>query len=79
MEEFFIGLTSEARETLRKEISYQALNYDLDEEEITYNIRLILDLLEDIIELDNDTIIKVCYNPMGCLNYEIIKDNEGAN
>ena len=57
-----IGIVQDIRKAYREEISHQALNDDLDEEEIKYNISLILDLLVDIQDLEEDTLIKVVYN-----------------
>lgn len=60
----------------RKEIFYQALRYDLSIEEIDYNIKMALSLLNEIDKLDDDTLIEVTYNPMGCYQYKIIGDDE---
>lgn len=71
-----IGMVRDIRKTYREEISHQALNNDLDEEEIKYNINLILDLLVDIQDLEEDTLIEVKYNPMGSYQYTIYEQKE---
>lgn len=69
-----IGIVQDIRKAYREEISHQALNDDLDEEEIKYNINLILDLLVDIQDLEEDTLIKVVYNPMGAYQHTIYEE-----
>lgn len=71
-----IGMVKDIRKAYREEISHQALNYDLDEEEIKYNLDLILDLLVDIQNLEEDTLIEVIYNPMGSYQYIIYEQKE---
>lgn len=70
-----IGKVIDIVEHLRNEISRQALDKDNNIEELYYNIKLILDLLEDLaneftdLNEYEDTIIEVRYNPMGCYEY----------
>lgn len=79
MEDIMRDCVLVVRDTFRKEISYQALNYDLDTEEITYNIELILTLLNELDKLDDDTLIEVFYNPMGLYQYKIVGDDENED
>lgn len=72
----YIGMVKDIRKAYREEISNQALNYDLDEEEIKYNLDLILDLLVNIQDLEEDTLIEVKYNPMGSYQYTIYEQKE---
>ena len=76
MEDIIKDYVLVVRDTFRKEISNQALNYDLDTEEITYNIELILTLLNELDKLDDDILIEVFYNPMGLYQYKIIEEGD---
>lgn len=76
MEDIMRGYVIVVQDTFRKEISHQALNYDLDTEEITYNIELILTLLNELDKLDDNTFIEVFYNPMGLYQYKIIEEGD---
>jgi hypothetical protein len=76
MEDIMRDYVSVVRDKFRKEISYQALNYDLDTEEITYNIELILTFLNELDKLDDDTFIEVFYNPMGLYQGVVIEESD---
>lgn len=69
--ETLINKVKSVKDTLRKEIQYQASTI-LGIDEITYNIELYLTLLNEIDKLDDNLVIKVTDNPMGCLQYEVI-------
>lgn len=73
MEDIMRDYVHVVRDTFRKEISHQALNYDLDTEEITYNIELILTFLNELDKLDDNTFIEVFYNPMGLYQGVVIE------
>lgn len=64
-----IGRVQDIIKAYRLEIKYQIENDDLDLEEQIYNIRLIIDLIEDLLKEFSETIIEVKYNPMGCYEY----------
>jgi len=71
------GKAKEVKEYLLYELASQCMSINQDYEEIVYNGRLILDLIE---ELENngvhESVIIVKENPMGSLYYEIIENNE---
>ena len=79
MEDRIVDIVHNVRDMFRKEISYQALNYELSADEITYNIELCLTLLNEIDELSYDTMIEVTYNPMGLYQYRIIENGDDEN
>lgn len=70
-----IGRVKDIVKTYKQEMIDQINNGDLDIDELYYNIKLILDLLEDLsqeftdLNEYEDTIIEVKYNPMGCYQY----------
>lgn len=70
-----IGKVIDIVEHLRNEISRQALDKDCTILELANNVKLMINLLEelacDFTDLNDyeDTIIEVRYNPMGCYQY----------
>lgn len=58
---------------LRQEISFQSLDSTICNELLVDNVNMILELINDIDNLEDNTQICVKYNPMGCLYYEIAK------
>ena len=70
--EEFIGERLSMENFFLRMIALETENYDLDIEEVVYNIDLMLDLIKELNDsgLDYKEIVKVGYNPMGCFTYE---------
>ena len=70
--EEFIGERLSMENFFLRMIALETENYDLDIEEVVYNIDLMLDLIKELNDSGMDTreMIIVKYNPMGAWYYE---------
>ena len=65
-----IGKVKDIRELFVKQLANDLLDNDIYIEDKINQINLMQDLLEKINEEEDNTIIRVCYNPMGEFYYK---------
>lgn len=71
-DEDVIGQVIEIKKCFMQYLAETILDEEIEFGEKTNKLKLIAELLEDLEEEDNKTIIRVVYNPMGALNYRHI-------
>lgn len=73
-----IGKVKDLKEYLKYELASQCMSMKLSYEELVFNGKIILYLLEDIEEsgIDEDKVMELYYNPMGALELREVEDYE---
>lgn len=73
-DETYIGKVKDIRKLFLNQIKTEIENKNTEETEKVDNIKMIIELLEDLQEEENeDLVIRVIYNYMGCFNYKEIE------
>ena len=77
-DESVIGTIKDIKEYLKYELANQCMSMSIDYEELIYNGKLILYLLEDIEEsgIDENKKMQLYFNPMGALELKEVEENE---